>query len=59
MKDYLENHGFFIHLFLISDVYFFFIIYQVLSSNCGSKRVTVVENEKVTFNLYPCFLDFK
>lgn len=46
-KEYLEINGFFIYLFLMSDIYFMFVIYQVLVANhVSNDKTIVVENEK-------------
>ena len=48
-QDYLEVNGFFIYLFLVSDVYFVFVIYQVLTAKERfNEKERVVENEKAT-----------
>ena len=45
-QEYLEVNGFFIHLFLGSDLYFFFIIYQVHGKR-EDGRIHFMENHKV------------
>jgi hypothetical protein len=47
LQDYLELNGFFIFLFFVSDVYFLFIIYQVVVATFGQGKHLVVENDKV------------
>ena len=46
VQEYLESHGFFIHLFLISDLYFVFAIYQVVRTHNATK-IRVAENDRV------------
>ena len=50
----LEVHGFFIHLFLISDLYFVFIIYQVVTASFDDQRHRVIENDKVNSLIQRC-----
>jgi len=48
LQEYLEIKGFFIYIFAVSDSYFLFIIYQVLTAKHErSGKPRVVENEKV------------
>jgi hypothetical protein len=47
LQDYLEINGFFIHLFLLSDIYFLFVIYQVVNANRAGNQTQIVESEKV------------
>ena len=48
LQEYLEINGFFIYLFAVSDVYFVFVIYQVLTARHDENgKLRIVENEKV------------
>ena len=66
-QDYLEINGFFIYLFLVSDLYFLFIVYQVLTAKEEAKgKPRIVENDRVSktwipvnrFQIYDCFSAF-
>jgi hypothetical protein len=58
-QDFLETHGFFIHLFLFSDLYFIFIIYQVVTAAFDDKQHKIVENDKVMTNFHLIEINFE
>ena len=45
-REFLEANGFFIYLFLLSDLYFVFVIYQVVRTHTTAK-IRVTENDRV------------
>jgi len=56
-QEFLEGEWFFVYLFVVSNVYFVFIIYQVFASKTGTKKSFVTENEKVIQSITLFFVD--